>query len=301
MSNKNFRIPYKGSKNKIADNLIDKMLELKPKAKYFIDFFGGGASMSFKAMEKGLRVIYNDKDERMVELLKLIKDRIVNNKRSKYGLFPEEYYNFIDRKTFCDNINKKTAYSGFVGACYSFGNDFKTYFCSREKEEYKKLLHNVIVFNCKLSLKLFNEKYNCNICLSDKNTINERRLEVLQRLQRLQQLLQLQQLQRLQRLEGLEELEILNLSYDELLKYYNFIDEEVILYCDPPYKNTGKYKEEFDYDKFINYLTKSKYTFFVSEYFIEDFIEIFSIGKRQTFSSTNNSELKQEKLYINGL
>lgn len=31
------RIPYKGSKIEIASQLIDKMLEVKPNAKYFID------------------------------------------------------------------------------------------------------------------------------------------------------------------------------------------------------------------------------------------------------------------------
>ena len=31
------RIPYKGSKIDIASELIDKMLEIKPNAKYFID------------------------------------------------------------------------------------------------------------------------------------------------------------------------------------------------------------------------------------------------------------------------
>ena len=129
MTNKNLRIPYKGSKNKIADQIMNRMLELKPNTKYFVDFFGGGASMSFKAMERGLKVIYNDKDKRIVELLKLIIDRIIKGERSKYGLFPEEYYNFVDRKTFFENINKDTAYSGFIGACYSFGNNFKSYFC----------------------------------------------------------------------------------------------------------------------------------------------------------------------------
>jgi len=316
---KNYRMPYKGSKNKIADQLIDKMLEIKPNAKYFVDFFGGGASMSFKAMQKGLNVIYNDKDKRTVELLKLIKGRIVKGERSEYGLFPKEYYNFVSMEDFKNNINDNTAYAGFLGCCYSFGNDFKYYFCSKEKEEYKKLLHNVIVFNCKLSLELFNKKYNFNINLSDKDTIKERRLDIikLERLQQLEQLerlesleqlprsesleqlQQLQQLEQLERLEslgqlprsesleqlpglpqlpGLEQLEILNLSYDELLKYYfNFKDEDVILYCDPPYRETSSYQLAFDYDNFINYLTKSNYTFFVSEYCIENFIEVFSV------------------------
>ena len=33
---KNIRIPYQGSKNKIALQLFEKMLEIKPNAKYFL-------------------------------------------------------------------------------------------------------------------------------------------------------------------------------------------------------------------------------------------------------------------------
>lgn len=34
------RIPYMGSKRKIAEELFQKMLEIKPKTKYFFDLFG---------------------------------------------------------------------------------------------------------------------------------------------------------------------------------------------------------------------------------------------------------------------
>ena len=35
------RIPYMGSKRKIAKELMQKMIEIKPKAKYFYDIFAG--------------------------------------------------------------------------------------------------------------------------------------------------------------------------------------------------------------------------------------------------------------------
>ena len=56
---KNLRIPYMGSKNKIAVDLITKMLEVKPNAKYFFDLCGGGGSMSFTASQIGLKTHYN--------------------------------------------------------------------------------------------------------------------------------------------------------------------------------------------------------------------------------------------------
>jgi len=55
------RIPYMGSKNAIAIMLFKSMLDLKPRAKYFVDLFGGGGAMAFTAHQIGLKVIYNEK------------------------------------------------------------------------------------------------------------------------------------------------------------------------------------------------------------------------------------------------
>ena len=49
-----FRVPYMGSKNKIALPLLREMLKVKPNARYFYDLFGGGGSISFTASEIGL-------------------------------------------------------------------------------------------------------------------------------------------------------------------------------------------------------------------------------------------------------
>lgn len=43
----NLRIPYMGSKQKIAKELIYKMLKIKPNAKYFIDLCAGAAQCHF--------------------------------------------------------------------------------------------------------------------------------------------------------------------------------------------------------------------------------------------------------------
>ena len=47
------RIPFQGSKQLIAEKLLIEMLKYKPKAKYFVDLFGGGGSMSFMALQMG--------------------------------------------------------------------------------------------------------------------------------------------------------------------------------------------------------------------------------------------------------
>lgn len=68
-------VPYMGSKRKYADALICKMLEIQPGAKYFYDLFGGGAAMSFAALQKGMTVFYNEKQTDMVDFLRFIFGR----------------------------------------------------------------------------------------------------------------------------------------------------------------------------------------------------------------------------------
>jgi DNA adenine methylase len=55
-----------------------------------------------------------------------------------------------------------------------------------------------------------------------------------------------------------------NCSYDEL-----FIPKNSIIYCDPPYANTSKYKDSIDHDKFWNWCrqkAKQGHKVFISEY-----------------------------------
>ena len=50
-----YRLPYMGSKQNIAYSIMMAIVQEKPKAKYFFDIFGGGASMSLMAKQFGLR------------------------------------------------------------------------------------------------------------------------------------------------------------------------------------------------------------------------------------------------------
>jgi site-specific DNA-adenine methylase len=47
-----FGLPYMGSKRKLASNIVNLILELNPKCKYFYDLFGGGGAISFEALQK---------------------------------------------------------------------------------------------------------------------------------------------------------------------------------------------------------------------------------------------------------
>jgi 16S rRNA G966 N2-methylase RsmD len=143
---KNLRIPYKGSKNKIADKLLDRMQEYKPNAKHFIDLFGGGGSMSFKALERGYITHYNEIDKGIFNFLSFILDRIKTDERSKFGLFPESWYNFVSREEFIKCKGLDDPYSAFVQTIYSFGNNCKTYLYGDYREEHKRQGHNFVYF-----------------------------------------------------------------------------------------------------------------------------------------------------------
>ena len=106
----------------------------------------------------------------------------------------------------------------------------------------------------------------------------------------------LEHLERLQHLEQLVRLGISNLSY-ELVKIDTPINETVI-YCDPPYKGTVKYKEDINHDIFLDFVKSSPYKIYVSSYEF-DLPCVFSMEHRSTLSSTNNSKKVIENLYCN--
>jgi site-specific DNA-adenine methylase len=352
-------IPYKGSKNKIAEQLILEMKKQKPKAKIFIDLFGGGGAMSFIALQMGFdKVIYNEYDSSLYNFIDFIFKRIKNNEQSKFGLFPEKYYEFANKETFDYFKNTDTLYAEFLRIIYSFGNNRKDYLFSDFNGEIKKHAHNFVVFDCETGkeflknhfkdsyywlfdsfpkindwikkrkiytnivlkieairvTKLYSDKvYNYFKNLSFEEFHKLSNMEIVHKINELipdipkknytcvknKKLSELQQLQQLERLQQLEQLELINKSYInvDLDKYR---DEDIIIYCDPPYRNTDKYLLDFDYGEFDKWAINNEKTIFVSEYTMpDDFREIFTIEKRSSFSSNSNKLMTIEKLYSN--
>lgn len=165
-----FRIPYMGSKNAIAEKLLDKMLEVKPNAKYFVDLTAGGGSVSFMALQYGMQVVYNEKQTSLANFMKYIVERIRSGERSEYGLFPSEWYNFISREEFHKQKVLDTPYAQFVRICYSFGNNQKDYIYGVPLERQKELIHNICVFRCEKSLQELNETFRTHYTISNKKT-----------------------------------------------------------------------------------------------------------------------------------
>lgn len=95
----------------------------------------------------------------------------------------------------------------------------------------------------------------------------------------------------------IQNVEFYTASYDDF-KY----DKNSIIYFDPPYQNTTKYKNKIDYEKFWNFvrqLSKNGYNVYVSEYNApNDFVSVWS--KEQYSSLTQNTGSKKgvENLFV---
>jgi 16S rRNA G966 N2-methylase RsmD len=164
------RIPFLGSKNVIAEKLLDKMLEVKPNAKYFVDLTAGGGSMSFTALQYGMQVVYNERQTSLANFVKYLVERIRSGERSEYGLFPKEWYNFVSREEFHKQKVLETPYAQFVKICYSFANNQKDYIFGVSIERQKELIHNICVFRCEKSLQELNETFGTHYTISNKKT-----------------------------------------------------------------------------------------------------------------------------------
>lgn len=80
----------------------------------------------------------------------------------------------------------------------------------------------------------------------------------------------------------------------------NFDDyDEVIIYCDPPYRGTAQYScQEFNHKEFDEWVKKLKYDVFISEYNCP-FEKIASFGKTALLNnSMSTKKLLSENLYM---
>ena len=295
----NYGIPYKGSKNKIAEKLIEQL----PSATHFYDLFGGGGAMTHCALLSGKYefVHYNELNPLVFKAFKMA----IN------GEFKDEN-RWISREDF-----ERLKDSGpYVAICFSFGNNLKGYAYDKECEKFKKAVHYSIFFDDNSLLKEYIDLSNFNY--SSEN-LKERRLELQRYLTVLlnenkivdtvrkhfntennnaRNVIQsLERLERLQSLESLNNVGVLlsNLSYEQVP-----IEENSVIYCDPPYINTDTYLDDFNHEKFYQWLRECReknQQVFISEYQMpDDFHEVFSINKRVFFSRKQNT-CKLEKLF----
>ena len=285
----NYGFPYKGSKNRLAEKIVN----LFPDAENFYDLFCGGCAITHRALieNRWKNYVINDIDSRCPKLfLDAINGKFKNETR------------YISREDFF----KLKDDDGYVAFCWSFGNNGYDYLYSKEVEPWKKALHYAIVFNDyslgkQLGLdfsvvdtirgvqerKLFLQKYlkNNNIGKDSPLKSSIESSNILQNLNRLQSL---------QSLERLQSLEQFSTDYAEIE-----IKKDSIIYCDIPYKETDGYNGiDFDYEHFYSWCKKQTELCFISSYEMpEDFIPIAEFPHRSILSATKNN-LVLEKVFI---
>lgn len=127
---KSYGLPYKGSKNKLAEEIVN----LLPQKKILVDLFGGGGAISICASQsqKFDRIIYNELNTLIAETFqKAINGEYENERR------------WISHEEF-DQLKDK---DGYVAICFSFSNNCSTYMYSPKIEPYKRAYHYAIVFD----------------------------------------------------------------------------------------------------------------------------------------------------------
>ena len=127
---KNYGLPYMGSKNKLAEEIVNFL----PQKKVLVDLFGGGGAISVCASQSGKyeKIIYN-------ELNTLIAETFQKALNGEY----ENERRWVSREEF--EKLKKT--DGYVAICFSFSNNCNTYIYGPKIEPYKRAYHYAIVFD----------------------------------------------------------------------------------------------------------------------------------------------------------
>ncbi len=259
-----YGLPYMGSKNQIAEEIIKYL----PSGKRLVDLFGGGGAISHCASisPKWDGVLYNELSPLVFKAFKMaINGEFENENR------------WICRENFF-KLRETDPYAAF---CFSFSNNLTDYAYSKELEPIKKALHYSMVFG-------------------DDSLLKKIKIDPRKRKEYLESYARLQSMCALARMKDLSGCEI-ELSNDTYLNYvYKGGD---VVYCDPPYESTCcKSYKGFDSEEFYNWVESRDYTVYFSSYEMpklnERFYKAWEQDKRVTVGD-NNALLKRECIYTN--
>ena len=128
MAKKSWGLPYMGSKNSIAKDIVNAL----PSGERLVDLFAGGCSITdcaLKNTDKFSKFIVNDLN----------------------GWSPKTYvkalaggFNDEERWISRQDFFRLKDTDPYVKLCFSFGNDLKTYMYNPELEPYKRALHHIV-------------------------------------------------------------------------------------------------------------------------------------------------------------
>lgn len=293
----NYGLPYKGSKNSIAERIVQCL----PKGGRFLDACCGGGAISHAAYLSGryASITGYDINKSIITLLNAV---MVEGGKIDYEHFPlitmEEFYEAKQRwddGNLNDAVIRYTASFGFNGQDYLWGKD---------RLPYKYLMQKVVSLPTKFERRE---------ALRDLiNTLNTAKIPYDST--EFKNLAHLEQVQNLHRIKLVEdELECARDAIGTTLEFrvssmfdINFEAYDVI-YFDPPYKSAQKRYNHKDFSflmfrALLNVLRETGKSVFVSEYENPDpehFIEVANFKKLSTQSAQVNKTVT-ERLFFGG-
>lgn len=280
-SSKKYGLPYRGSKRRIADKIVD----LLPAAPVLVDVFAGGCAITHAALESGKfdRVIANDLSDAPELFYRVAKSGGIKPR----WVSREDFFALKDRDP-------------LIRYCYSFGNMGQAYLYGREIEPLKRAAHRAVVDgDCSLLPEglcgCMREALSGVVGIHDRYLCYKRAIRELNKRFDLQHLESLQRLECLERLERLERLTISRRDYRDV-----YIPDNAAVYCDPPYASVGGYGRGFDHGPFYAWCRAigRRFPLYVSEYWMpSDFKAVAEFEVSALFGATTNAQTRIEKIF----
>lgn len=262
-------LPYQGSKNRIATDIIAKL----PSSEVFVDLFCGGCAMTHAALLSGKfqRAIINDIDGALPDLfLKALQEKI-------------EFPGWMSREEFLATKGEDI----FQDLVWSFGQSRKQYFSNKEREavvrEAYLMLTKESVEERYCAYREFIRKYTnflfqFGVCLEH--------IEPIARINRIRNFF--------------HHIDVKKICAYSLNYYEVPIPDNSLVYADPPYKGVEGFNgATFDNDVFWEWCRTRDFPVYVSEYNApKDFDCIMIKEAQKIFGATSNRRFVEEKLFI---
>lgn len=319
-----YGVPYKGSKNKIAEWVVASL----PAGRRLVDLFAGGCAVTHCAMRAGRYAEY-----------------LANDVGTGPRLFADAAagkYRDERRWISCGDFFRLRGTDAYVRWCWSFGDGGESYLYSREIEPYKRALHYAVVMDdwgelgrlcpevagaaqmAAAGIPLRDTRARRLAAgwaivgrlreTGDAETVGANPLyrsvrrtgggteknsaAVLARAAERRAAGALQGLERLERLQGLDGLS----GLDRLeVRQGDYRDVEIrggdVVYCDIPYRGTVGYNGvEFDHAAFYAWALGRDFPVFVSEYAMPE--GFACIGERTRLNKMGNKADVTERLFV---
>ncbi len=256
---KNLGMPYQGSKNKIATQIVEHF----PPADTFVDLFFGGGAVTHAAMLSGKfhNFLAND----------LRKTPQAWN-RAVEGI-GNEYDRFVSKEEFLASDDM------IVKMIWSFGSSCKSYAVTGIHELAARMIMSDSVegrYSAWLKfLKIVEARGSNGLydCAQHVHAVTTLRW--------------------LKDLRGNSPVTPSNIDYREVE-----IPKDSVVYADPPYKGTAQYDNRFDHDAFWKWCRTREFPVYISEQEApDDFVQIFSIQKVISFTRSSGWK-RNEGLFL---